>query len=349
MLHKKYNIISASQLDTDKVDNFMEQCFSRDKCDFLKKHGSWLYNGNENRYIVLDGNTPAGYFGLIPGKINIEGKEYKTLTSMDLYVLAQYRGKGIMKTIDSYVKSKESIIISFPNKTSYKIFKKYGYAVTDKNSIMIFLIKPLLISQHKRFNIFSKFIMICLFSIIEPFLFLFLRRHNYQSTKYSYELKNPSIKVLENIFKTQAKDIVTAIRDESYIRRRFFDSPFFSQYNFFVGGSQNSQSIAIITRTLIHLGVRQTRVLDIFGNLNDKDGLLDLIRFAIKDSIKKKSAYITFHVSLSSLRSTLLKSGFFPITRSRFRCLHNSENIMQEIMEKKAHWSLSDSDNDSFD
>ena len=95
--------------------------------------------------------------------------------------------------------------------------------------------------------------------------------------------------------------------------------------------------------------MKQTRVLDVFGNLNDKDGLLDLIRFTVKDSIKKNSAYITFHVSLSSLLVTLLKSSFFPITRSRFRCLHNSENIMQEIMKKKAHWSLSDSDNDSFD
>ena len=70
---------------------------------------------------------------------------------------------------------------------------------------------------------------------------------------------------------------------------------------------------------------------------------------ANKDSIKKNSAYMTFHVSLSSLFATLLKSGFFPITRSRFRCLHNSTNLMQEIMQKKAHWSLSDSDNDSFD
>jgi len=349
MQQKKYKVISTSQLDAGKVDDFMKQCFARDKCDFLKKYGNWLYNGNENRYIIFDSDTPVGYFGLIPSKINIDGKEYKTLTSMDLYVPAQYRGKGIMQTIDNYVKSKESIITSFPNSISYKIYKKYGYAITNKNSIMVFPIRPLHILKHKKFNTFSRYILFCLFSIFEPLSFLFRKWCNNKSIKYTHELKNPSIKFLENIFKMQSKDIVTTIRDESFIKRRFFDSPFFSQYNFFVGGSQNSQSIVLVTRILIHKGVKQTRVLDIFGNLNDKDGLLDLIRFVIKDSIKKNSAYITFHVSLSSLFATLLKSGFFPIARSRFRCLHNSANLMQEIMQKKAHWSLSDSDNDSFD
>ena len=349
MHEKKYTIINVTELDSVSVDNFMQLCFNKNKCDFLKKHGKWLYNGNENRYIVLDGKNPVGYFGLIPSKINIQEKEYKALVSMDIYVPAQYRGKGIMKTIANYARSTESVIISFPNNISYNIYKKYGYAVTNKNSMMVFPIKPLLIAKHKKFNNFSKYMWFCFFLILEPLFFLFRKWHRNKSIKYSYELKNPSIKILENIFKKQSKDIVTTIRDESFIRWRYFDSPFFSQYSFFVGGSQTPQSIALITRTLTHSGIVQTRVVDIFGNLNDKEGLLDLIRVAIKESIKKNSVYISSYVSLSDLFVTLLRSSFLPISRFRFRCLHSSANLMQEMMQKKAHWSLADSDNDSFD
>ena len=349
MSEENYKVINVEKLDPSILKNFIESNFNKNKSNFLINHGKWLYNGNRNRYVVLKKDKPVGYFGLIPSKINIQGKEYKTFVSMDLYIPTQYRGRGIMKVIDNYAKSKDSIIISFPNIISYKIYKKYGYNLSNKNSIMVFPIKPFQILNHKNFNNLSKYILRSIFFIFEPLFFFFRKWYKTKNIKYSRELTSPSARILENIFKKNPKNIVTTVRDESFINWRYFNSPFFSQYNFFIGGKDVSESIALVTRTLNHKGVIVTRIIDIFGNLNDKDGVTDLIKIAVKSSIKKNSAYITSYVSLSSFFFLMLKIGFFPISKSRFRCWNNSSVIVNEIMEKNSHWSLVDSDNDSFD
>ena len=349
MLEKNYKIIKASDLDNQKVDSFMELCFNKNKVDFLKKHGEWLYNGQDNRYIVLDNENPVGHFGLIPSKINLEGEEFHTLASMDLNIPNQYRGKGIMRFIDDYVRLKKDIIISFPNDTSYKIYKKYGHQVSKKNRVMFLPLQPSNVPHYKKFKNFKKILLRFLFILLEPFYFIFKRLYINQATKYSYKLENPSSEILSEIFKYQSKNIVSTIRDKNFIQWRYFDSPFFSQYDFFVGGFQKQNSIIMITRTLNHMNVTQTRVIDLFGNLDDKKGLKDLLKNVIQHSIKKKSVYMTLSTSLSSVFKTFIKSGFLPISRSNFRYWHSSDKIMKKLLNNKMHWCLSDSDNDTFD
>ena len=157
------------------------------------------------------------------------------------------------------------------------------------------------------------------------------------------------MEILASVFEYHPKNITSTIRDEEFINWRYFRSPFFSQYNFFIGGCKKPKSIILITRTLVHLGVAQTRVVDIFGNLDDKVGLLDLIRQAIQHSIKNNAVYITVNTSLSNIFKALLKSGFLPVSRPRVLCWHSSSDVYKEIQNNETHWSLADSDNDTFD
>ena len=51
--------------------------------------------------------------GIVSLNILMQNLRASALASTDLHILSDYRGKGIMKTIDNYVRSKNNIIISF--------------------------------------------------------------------------------------------------------------------------------------------------------------------------------------------------------------------------------------------
>ena len=349
MHEEKYTIINAQELSSEQLDSFLKLCFNKTKSSFILQNSKWLYNGIENNYVVHKNHKPVGYFGLIPHYINISGKKFKALASTDLHILSDYRGKGIMKTIDNYVRSKNNIIISFPNKNSAKVYKRYGYKLAKDNFIMLFPAKFILLPHYKKLKKYKKYILRFLFFLMEPISVILRKWINNKSLNYSQHLENPSTETLAKIYENQSKNITSIIRNEEFINWRYFKSPFFSQYNFFIGGYEKPKSIVLITRTLIHLGVVQTRIIDIFGNLNDKVGLLDIVRKATQHSIKNNTVYITVNVSFKNIFNTLLKSGFLPVSKPKVRCWHSSSDVNKEIQNNATHWSLADSDNDTFD
>ena len=52
---KKIIINSLLNADKNGVTRFLKNEFSRKKANFMIKHGEWLHDGNENRYVLLHG------------------------------------------------------------------------------------------------------------------------------------------------------------------------------------------------------------------------------------------------------------------------------------------------------
>ena len=132
---------------------------------------------------------------------------------------------------------------------------------------MFIPLQPSNVPHYKKFKNYKKFLFKSFFILLEPFYFIFKKFIICKPINYSYKLENPSAEILADIFKEQSKSITSTIRDKNFIQWRYFNSPFFSQYDFFVGGFKKPNSIAIVTRTLKHMNVTQTRVIDLFGNL----------------------------------------------------------------------------------
>ena len=168
MHEEKYTITNAQELTSEKLNNFLKICFGEKKSNFIAEHSEWLYNGFKNNYVVLQNDKPVGYFALIPYHINICGEKFKALASMDLHILNDYRGKGIMKIIDNYVRSKNNTIISFPNNISSKVYKKYGYKLAKNNFIMLFPIKFISLPHYKKYKNYKKYLLRFLFFLMEP-------------------------------------------------------------------------------------------------------------------------------------------------------------------------------------
>ena len=206
----------VSRLIDDEIGYLRLRAFNENSSNQLKKE-----------ILKLEKNDkPVGYFGLIPHYINIRGKKFKAIATIDYYILSNYRGKGIMKIIDNYVISKNNIVHSFPNNITSKVLQKYGYKLEKNNFTMLFPVKFFLLPHYKKLKKYQKYLLRFLFFLMEPISIILRKWIENKLLNYSQHIENPSVEILASVFEYQPKNITSTIRDEEFINWRYFRSPF---------------------------------------------------------------------------------------------------------------------------
>ena len=141
-MEKGCKIVTAKEIEAEKLDRFMRKCFSRRKSDFLRLFGEWRHRGDENRFVVLDEKSDCvGYFASIPVEIRLGDKVYPARWWMDLYVPPEHRGKGIQRATDLRAKRQGSLHFGFPNHLAAKIHRKHGWKVRDDLKVRMLPLK----------------------------------------------------------------------------------------------------------------------------------------------------------------------------------------------------------------
>jgi hypothetical protein len=147
--------------------------------------------------------------------------------------------------------------------------------------------------------------------------------------------------------KYKRDDTITTYRDADYFQWRYFEAPYRSELDFYVDGANSCPAHCVIARHVRFQDVMTTRILDVFGDFDDLNGLKDILKFAAKDAINHLSGQITILVTLPQLRSALRSIGFQIVSSSRFCWYSTSPEIMNSFSKSLYHWSLADSDNDA--
>ncbi len=137
----------------------------------------------------------------------------------------------------------------------------------------------------------------------------------------------------------------TTLRSAEHLQWRYAEGPGHREHRFYIATTGRRDSVALITRTLRDDLGTCVRILDLFGDLNDKAAVRTAVRKALSDAVAAGARQVTLLTSDSSLRRQLQKMGFLLGTRARF-CWHTEDEVLFDALAGPNHWVLGDSDND---
>jgi len=165
-----------------------------------------------------------------------------------------------------------------------------------------------------------------------------------------WRMESFDAETLSVIFMRSRKDgMNTTWRDAAYFEQRYGQSPNFKEYCFYLAGTQETPTHYLIARHLTQPdGLRYTRILDLFGNMDDSTPVRDLLLFSVQDALERNSSQttlVTFHPSLTRAAKRL---GFIFSTVFAF-CWWSPSADWMSAFTGENYWTLSDSDNDAPD
>lgn len=345
----RFRVVTAEEVDAAQLDRFLRSYFSEQHCDFLRDHGLWHHRSNKHRLVVLNNsNQIVGYCAFIPTVIWLLDREMPASFWVDLYVPPEWRGRGIQSLTDQTIRQMAGLQLGFPNKFVLAIHRKHGWGVREDYRSMILPLIPLKVVRLRFVGGGKGLALRCAAQLARPAAWLYRRWLERYKPASAQILEEPEAESLAAIFLRHRGGWITTNRSADFIRWRYLESPHRSQYTFLTGGSGSIPSLAAVSRTLRRQGVTVTHILDIFGNLEDRKGLSDLLRLAVREAVKQGASQVRAMASDPTLMSTLRLNGFFA-GRFRLRWFSQDPEVMRIIGESRCHWVLADSDNDLLD
>ena len=123
---------SAFDINEKKLNSFYLKNFSDRSCR-LEDLWQWLYRTDffspkKHPILHVEEDEVVGHMGLIPFWLNVENKKILASWYTDMYVVSQFRGKGIANNITEELMKLTDIHFGFVgNDGSMGVFKKYGW------------------------------------------------------------------------------------------------------------------------------------------------------------------------------------------------------------------------------
>lgn len=341
------HIRTADQVDSSKLDEFLSRLYPPSKSKFLQDHGFWWHQGDENRWVLMADDELAGYCAIIPTRVKFEGDVVDAIWWVDLIVAPEFRGRGLQTHFDDKIRGMSVLKLGFPNELAAKIHRKHGWGVREDFRTLLLPLQPTKVNSVRSAKGPVRFLLrAAAFGLIPLAAFMRWRYRSYQP-RSARKVTSPSPEHLANIYhRYQTKELATTRRDETYIRWRFLDAPYYDQLSFYLAGPSDSPSHYLVTRDLERSGGLVTRILDFYGDFSDRDGLSDILDLAVKDAVAAGSNQVTVMLTLPALQSVFRSWGFLLSTVSRF-CWIVDDPVRMEALGNQNHWALADSDNDT--
>jgi len=313
----------------------------------LRAHGHWWHHGNQNRWVALVDGEIAAYCGIIPTQCLINGGRESGFWWVDLVVAPEFRGRGVQRFLDTEIDRMGELKLGFPNSLAARIHRKHGWGVRGDMRVLMFPLRPLRVKKVRTGSGFPGSMLRGSACLATPFAAL-MRRHTMRYEPLTARIvEAPSPDLLAGIFERhKEKGTATTYRDGDYVRSRYFDAPYRAELSFFIAGPASLPTHFVVARNLTINGVKTTRLLDVFGDFADLEGLEDVLKLAVEDGARQGSSQITTLASIPELRAVLRSMGFLIGTKTRFCWRSNSQNVMRSLG-LRGHWVLGDSDNDA--
>jgi GNAT superfamily N-acetyltransferase len=337
-------IMTADEVSTDELDAFLHKVYTPKKADFLAEHGKWWHKGNHNRWVISQDEQIAAYCAIIPTAVNVLGDPHETFWWVDLIVDKPYRGRGLQTLFDEKIRNTADLKLGFPNELAAKIHLKHGWGVRGD---LRYMVAPLVPRQLKRVQVSTgakgllyKGGALALTPVSSLYKAL-LRRTSLMGVT---EMHQPQAGELADIYHrhTPHETLITTYRDEAFIQWRYLDAPYRDQLRFFTAG----EKVTIVTRTLDWQYGRITRILDVFGALDDEQTVRLALRAALTAAIEQGATEVNGIFAHPGLISVCKAMGFILSVGTLF-CWHSdNQTMMNTLSDGSFHWLLHDSDND---
>ena len=138
--------------------------------------------------------------------------------------------------------------------------------------------------------------------------------------------------------------LVNIDRNKKYLNWRYFNSPYFGDYKFYLCDMSEEVKVALIARIMRGNNGLQMRIVELFGTIRNNKAVKDLIKTVVSDAIKLGVVQVTIMETSLKLQSLLFQCGFFLFRRVNFVCQYNDPEIRKSI--SRIRLSFGDSDND---
>lgn len=344
-------ILTADQVEPGLLEDFLRRIYHPLKSAFINEYGDWWHHSNKNRLTILVEDKIVGYCAVIPTQLIIAGDVHSALWKVDLIIDPEYRGQGLQKHFDRRVREMSNLLIGFPNLgLSSKVHRKLGWNVREDARILLLPLWPLQAKPVRGAQGWKGIAVRIGAAMMTPLAAIWRSRLATQPTQNVWKMENFDADLLSNVFmRTKSNEINTTWRDASYFEWRYGAAPKPEEYSYYLTGKPESPSHYLISRRLTQKdGLRYTRILDVFGNLEDITALRDLLIVAVQDAIVHKSGMVTLLTSNVKLMGVAQRMGFLISAPINF-CWISESSEMMSALSGINYWTLADSDNDAPD
>lgn len=345
----KIELLDASQIEENDLDVFLGKVYTPDHCKFLRDNGAWWHQANSNRLVILVDRNIAGYCSLIPSRIWVGGSVQPALWWVDLIIKPEYRGQGLQSLFDQHVRGLASLMLGFPNEIAGRIHQKHGWGVREDDRMMLLPLIPSKVRMVRTAEGMRGGLVRAGAYMLDPFVKAWKRWLAAQPTDLIEHLSLVDGNILASIFRNNVStDVNTTWRDEGYFKWRYQNAPEPGEYSCFIASTHTPTHYLIARHVSRNDGFTGTRILDLFGNVQNHATIKNLLISAIKDAIAHGSSQITLMASDPNIRHAAHQLGFI-ISRKFGFCWWSEKRDLMDAFEKNNYWTLGDSDNDAPD
>jgi GNAT superfamily N-acetyltransferase len=341
-------IVGPASVDKVELSRFLDEAFGPVKSRFLMEHGDWWHRGPGGRLIATCDGVIAGYRGFMPTMILVKGKEVPAIWAIDLYVTPRFRGHGLQRMLDQRLTEEAPLRVSFPNATGAKIYVKQGYGLRDDLRVLHLPLYPRSIPTVQTARGRRKWAVRAGALGVSPLAAAY-RAHarRYRPTRTEV-VTSPDEGVLEDLFRRHAgRQSTTTLRSAEFLRWRYLEAPYREDLVFYQTTLRDRPTHYAIVRHLVSGDSAKARVLDVFGNPEDTEGFVDLMRTVTRDAAVRGCAHVLVLGSSAGVASAARSAGFRVSTGLRFRWSADDPAIHQEFNLAKPYWTLGDGEMDS--
>jgi len=155
-------------------------------------------------------------------------------------------------------------------------------------------------------------------------------------------LETPDAASLEELFTRHAdKGVTTTLRNAAYLRWRYFDAPYRSNLEFYVAGPEGDPKTCAIVRYLPQY--HEARILDLFGELAERELLGDLLRTILRDALGRDIDRVKALAAAPSVAAALRDAGLTRQHVRPFRWYSRDPQVNERFSTVPIHWVLGDS------
>jgi GNAT superfamily N-acetyltransferase len=334
-------IVPTAEVDPSALFAFFEQAFGTKDARFLSDHGDWISRHTGMRFVALCDGVVAGYRAATPAALLFQGQEIRGVWARDLYVSPAFRGGGLQRLLDQRVMEAGSLRMSFPNELGAKIYLKQGYGLREDVTKVVAPLHLRRLSRVQTANGPRGLVIKAAALGLSPPVAAYRAWALRYRPKRTEVMDSPDPRELEAVFHRYAgRDLVTTIRSPDHLQWRYCEGPFPSESTFYLTGPPERPTHYAIVRYLPHGAFQKARILDIFGDFRDGDGLADLLRTIVRDAVVRGAAQVEALASWPPMTQATRRAGFRSRGQVRFRWLADDPSIHERFRTAQLHWTV---------
>lgn len=341
-------LVSAQEIEPNQLLTLLAQAYGPARARFYVEHGDWLYRGRDTRIVALCEGVAAGYRAMVPTMCFFEGRELPGVWAMHLYVAPAFRGRGLQRLLDQQLLDAAGLRMSFPNELGAKIYVKQGYGLRQDVKRQVALLRPEVVLRTKDASGKARIredIRVFKHSPIAAAVRGVAARYRPRATDTTDSL-TPSD--LETIFRRHVTgELATTSRTAEFLQWRYLEAPYLSELRFYLTGPADKPTHYAVVRYVPYRHSERVRVLDIFGNFGNTDGLLDLMRTIVRDAAIRGAALVETLAPYRPLARAARSAGLLVADAGRFRWLADDQAVHERFRTVPLHWTFGDAENDT--